>query len=72
MKKVVWMDKMENIVIDYWKLEDMGDLYFLEKCGEIVILSETALQAVFTQILKKIKKVLTKLTGHDIIKIQKR
>jgi hypothetical protein len=43
MKKIVWIDRMENIVIDYWKLEDIGDLYFLEQCGEIVILSETAL-----------------------------
>lgn len=43
MKKVVWVDKMENIVIDYWKLEEIEDLYFLEKCGEIVILSETVL-----------------------------
>ena len=43
MTKVVWMDKMENIVIDYWKNEEIADLYFLEKCGELVILSEKAI-----------------------------
>lgn len=42
MKRVVWLDKMENIVIDYCKGEDLTDLYALEESGEIVILSEAA------------------------------
>jgi len=40
MIKVTWVDNKGITTVDYWMQEEINNLYFLEKCGELTIIKE--------------------------------